>query len=176
MVTSRGISATSIVAAIVLSGCGGSSSAPARSAPTVGATAASPTQAPMSAAAYKAALHQLAQEEAKAHHAVEQALQAQTVAQVRTALGAFAADQRRAAQETAALRPPADAVGPNAQLATAFRDNATALDALLAKVAVAQSVKMALDDVQNDRGVQRAGEELDQALTTLKKLGYSSGE
>lgn len=171
MAASRVISGIAAAAAVVLSGCSGSSSAPVRTAATASATAT-----PMSATAYKAALRHLAQQEDKAHHTVEQALQAHTVAQVRTALKAFAADQRRAAQETAALTPPADAATANARLAAAFRDNASALDALVAKLADAKSVKASLDVVQNDPGVQHAGQELDQALTALKKLGYASGQ
>ena len=129
----------------------------------------------MSAAAYRNALHQVATEESTAQHRVQRAFHARTADQVRSALTAFAADQRRVAQQLTALTPPSNAATANAQLARAFNDNATALESLLTKLRGAKTAKQALRVVQNDRQAQQVGGEIDSALNKLKRLGYTSG-
>jgi hypothetical protein len=129
----------------------------------------------MSAAAYRTALRKVAAEENAAQHKVQGAFHAHTVSQLRSALSAFAADQRHAAQVLGALTPPADATSANAQLATAFRDNADAISTMNTTLASAKTVKQALHMVQNDHAAQQVGHEIDAALTKLKKLSYTTG-
>jgi hypothetical protein len=158
--------------AVVTAGCGssGSSTAGATVQPTP-----TPTTSPLTATAYRLHLHQVAQEENAAQHRVEQAFHAHSVAQVRADLTTFAADQRQAAQQLAALTPPADASAANADLAQAFNDNAGAIQTLLTRLPGAKTVKQALAMVQRDQAAQRVGQEIDSALAKLKKLGYTSG-
>lgn len=156
--------------AALAAGCSSSGSSSAATS-----VSTSPKPDPMSAAAYRSALHQVAQEENTAQRQVQQAFTAHTVARLRAAFATFAADQRHASAQLAALAPPANAVTANAQLAHAFSDNAAAIGHLLTTLAPAKTVKQALAIVQNDRAGQQSGQEIDTALGALKKLGYTSG-
>ena len=171
MTAVRRLAAASSTAVTVLLAVGCASSGSASSAPS----AATPTPTALTAAGYRAALHQVAQEEAAAQQQVQSAFHAHSVAQVRRALAAFAADQRRAASRVGDLRPPSNAVAANDELAHAFSDNARAVASLVTKLAGTKTVKQALGTIQRDRSAQRVGREIDAALTKLKKLGYTSG-
>jgi hypothetical protein len=159
-----------VVPALIASACS-STSSPTAPPPHVGGA----TPASVSAAAYRTALHRVALEENAAQHKVQAAFHARTVSQVRTALATFSVDQRHAAQQIAAVSPPANAVTANAELARAFNDNAVAINAILKRIARAKNVKQALGIVQNDQQAQRVGHEIDTALNKLRKLGYTSG-
>jgi hypothetical protein len=160
--------------AATVTACSSSGPSGTRATP---ATSTTPTPTPivLSAAAYRQALHQVALEEDAAQHQVQQAFHASAVAQLRAGLTTFAADQHHAAHQLTTLTPPANAVAANSQLAQAFTHNATAIDALLTKLATTKTVKQALTIVQNDHAAQQVGHEIDTALAKLKRLGYTAG-
>jgi hypothetical protein len=129
----------------------------------------------LSAGAYKAKLATVATQADKAQHEVERALQAKTVAAIHTRLGAFATADDRLGDQIAALKPPADAEEANTALAKAEHEMAATVRSLLPRVAQANSAKAALALLQSDKRAAAAGQALDNALSRLKKLGYTNG-
>jgi len=156
---------TIIIGAVIAAAvaCGGSSG----SSPT--------TSAALTAPQYKAALAQIAHQESVAQRSVGAAFHAKTISALHRAIAGFAADQARVARELTALRPPANAVVPNSELAKAFSDNATATRAVLSRIDHAPSVTRALALIQAAKGPQQTGQEIDQALSKLRRLGYATG-
>jgi len=128
-----------------------------------------------SAGAYRAKLATIATEADKAQHNVEQALQARTVATIHARLSAFAAADERLGDQIDALKPPTDAEQANTALANAEHDMADTVRSLLPRIAQARTAKAALTLLQNDKQAAKTGQELDAALSQLKKLGYTKG-
>jgi hypothetical protein len=152
-----------------VAGCG-SPGTPTRSTPaTSGATSA------MSGRAYRNFLQHLSHQEDKAHRAVDSALHAGSVATMRKGFLGFAADQQRVSEELSSITPPRNAATANAALAHAFALNHTAIRQLVTAMARATTTKQALSIVMSAQGPQRSGREIDAALSSLKKLGYTSG-
>jgi hypothetical protein len=164
---------TAVALATLSAGCSGSSTPPSSASTAGSPIATAPNR--LSATSYRAALHQVARKESAAQHKVQAAFSAHTVGDIRSALASFASDQRQVAARLQALHPPADAITANAQLASAFSENAMALQKLLTQLAGVSSVKRALSIVQNDKGGQSTGQRIDAALSALHKLGYTAG-
>jgi hypothetical protein len=133
----------------------------------------SSTTTPLTAQQYKRFLRQLAQREDRAHVSFEQSLHGRGVPQLKQALITYASDQEGVASELSAVKPPQNAQAAQAELEKASRDTATAIHAVIPKVAEAKSLQAALLVIQNAKGAQRAGQETDAALAQLQKLGYT---
>jgi hypothetical protein len=145
-----------MLAFALLAGCGGGSSR-------------------LSASAYRARLATLAREADKAQGNVEKALSAKNIAEIQTGLKAFATAEDRLGDEVGRLKPPKDAVAANAELARGEHDTASDVRRVLPKIEKLTSAKAALAFLQQQSGSAKGGRELDDALSKLKKLGYTKG-
>jgi hypothetical protein len=140
-----------------------------------GSSDSSTTTTPMTAQQYTQFLKGLSQEEDQAHKALDQALQAKTVSEIHQGVQAFAADQTDAADKVSKVTPPANAQAANDQLEKAFRDISASITAVLPQLESAGSAQQAIQVIQQAKGPQQTGQELDAALSQLKKLGYTQG-
>ena len=140
----------------LLAGCGGGSSRLSRSA-------------------YRARFATIATEANMAQASLEKGFQAKTVAEIQADLKAFATGVDRVGDELGRLKPPKDAEAANAALASAEHDAAAASRAALSKLATFTSPKAAIAFLTKYQPGVKAGRELDQALSQLKKLGYTKG-
>jgi hypothetical protein len=135
----------------------------------------STTTTALSAQQYTQFLKGLSQQEDQAHKALDQTLQAKSVSEIQQGVQAFAADQTNAANKVSNVTPPANAKVANDQLEKAFKDIAAAIQAVLPQIQSASSPQQALNVIMKAKGPQQAGQELDAALSQLKKLGYTQG-
>jgi len=168
MLNTPTLTVAAVAAAMLVAGCGSSGGS------KTGATSAK-SSSPMSRAQYAQRLHAVAAQEAAAQLSVRKAAGATSVAQLRKTLSGFVGQQKAIAQELGALRPPADAVAANQLLAKGFGDNAAATAQALASIKNAASPKTALATLGRSRAGQSSGQEIDDALGRLKKLGYTKG-
>ena len=129
----------------------------------------------LTAAEYRTKMAQIAQEADVVQGSVEQGLKATSVARLDAVLNKFANSSQRLGVEVAALAPPQNAVAANTELARGETDTATATRAALRKLSAMKSVKSALVYLQGSQANAKGGSELDDALTKLKKLGYTKG-
>lgn len=124
---------------------------------------------------YRSELTKVSKDAGAAHAKVEAtAPQAKTVAQVEAVLRQFAVAEDKLGDEIDSLKVPADAKSANAELASAQHDDATAIRAILPKLAKLKSAQQAfayLQSVGNTKGAQEGND----ALAKLKKLGYTNG-
>lgn len=169
---------TRVLAVGVAAGClavvtGCSSSGSSGTPSTTPSSSRTPT--PLSSAAYSQALHRIATEETQAQTQVGAALHASSVGDLRNGLITFAVDQAHVSTQLRGLTPPANAAAANAALASAFDANASATEAVVARLANVKSVKRAQQIIQNDKAAQRVGARIDAALKKLQKLGYTAG-
>ncbi|HVT64472.1 MAG TPA: hypothetical protein VHD81_04920 [Mycobacteriales bacterium] len=142
-----------------VAGCGSGGSAPS-------------TPATPSTAAYSQALQRIASQETAAQQRVADAFRKQSLPVLRKALKAFQADQTDLAGQLTALVPPQGASGPNARLAGALTDSATAIASLRVRIAHARNVTQAFYVLQSDLDSQRVGRKIGDAITLLTDLGY----
>jgi hypothetical protein len=149
-------------AAFLLAGCGGS-----------GGSSSSSSQ--LSADAYRAQLVKIKQQSNQAQADVAKGLSAKTIADLRSKLDAFASESQRISDEVASLDAPKNAEAANAELAKGEHDTATATQAASAAIAKLKTPHAALAYLQSQLGNAKGGHELDDAITKLKKLGYTSG-
>ncbi|TMM13055.1 MAG: hypothetical protein E6F98_06985 [Actinobacteria bacterium] len=77
----------------------------------------------LSVSEYRAHLRTVAKESDAAQHAVENGFRATSVPQLVKVLTVFGTAQKRIGDEVAALMPPKDADGANAELATGLHDS-----------------------------------------------------
>jgi hypothetical protein len=129
----------------------------------------------LTAAQYRAKLTQLSHEANAAQSAVQQGLKATSVAKLDEILTTFADSAQRLGDEVAAVKAPKNAEAANAELARGEHDTAAATRTAAKKVAGLKSVKAALAYLQTNLGNAKGGRELDDALTKLRKLGYTKG-
>ena len=124
---------------------------------------------------YRSELTKVSKDAGAAHGVVEaSAPRAKTIPQVQAVLRQYAAAEDKLGNEITNLNVPADARSANAELARAQHDDATAIRAILPKLAKFSSAQQAfayLQTVGNTRGAQEGND----ALRQLKKLGYTSG-
>ena len=81
--------------------------------------------------------------------------------------------EEKISREVAALHPQKNAQSANDQLAKRTHDIAAAIDEVIPKVRSAASPAAAI--LNKSSAGAKAGQELDQALTELRKLGYTTG-
>jgi len=161
MLNRLSLSLVIVTACAALAACGsdGSSSGPSR----------------LTATQYKQRLRAVSHREDRAHAALERAFRAKSATEIRRILSAFAADQQTVGAQLAALTPPQNAKTANAQLAGGFRATAAAIRRLMPRLAKAKTPKAEISLMMSAQGPQRAGHQVDAALTRLKKLGYTKG-
>jgi hypothetical protein len=146
------------LATIALSGCGGSGG---------GGT--------LSKSDYRTKLRALGHEAQQAQANVQKGLSANTVAELHARLLAFAATAQHLGDEVAALKPPKDAEAANAELANGEHDSARAVRAAAAAIQNSKTPAAALAYLQKSLSNAKGAHELDEALTKLKNLGYTTG-
>jgi len=129
----------------------------------------------LSASAYRAQLAKIGKQADKAQAQVEKGLRAKSVAEVRARLSAFASAEDRLGDEVSRLKPPKNAQAANTELARGGHDTASATRSAVAKLAKIKNVKEALSFLNSSLGNAKGAHELDQALSELKKLGYTKG-
>lgn len=111
---------------------------------------------------------------ATAHSALSLgAATATTVPQLQTKLRRFAAAEDGLGDRLVELKPPKDAVTANALLAKGEHDDAAELRKLIPKLAKFSSLRQALHFL-NHIGHTRGGQEQDEAIARLRKLGYTT--
>jgi hypothetical protein len=154
---SRNLAAVTALALVcsLLAGCGGSSR--------------------LSRSANRARLATLGKEANKVQADVEKAFEAKSVAEIEMRLKSFAAADDRLGDEVSRLRPPKDAEAANAELARGEHDTSASVRAVLPRVAKFSSPKAAIAFLNSTVGNAKGGHELDQALSQLRKLGYTTG-
>ena len=146
------------LAAIALAGCGGSSDG-----------------GRLSKSDYKAKLRALGHEAQQAQADVQKGLSAKTVAELHARLLAFAATSQHIGDEVAALKPPKDAEAANAELANGEHDSAKAVRDAAAAIKDAKTPAAAIAYLQKSLANAKGAHELDDGLTKLRKLGYTTG-
>jgi len=146
-----GFGAAAVTLLLLVSGCGGSGR--------------------LSASNYRSHLETIAKESDAAQHAVEKGFQSTSVPQLVKVLSVFGAVEKRIGDEVAALKPPKDAEAANTELATGQHDTASEVQALLPKIKKMPSAKAAIAYLSKTP-TTKGGQEVDEALTMLKKLGY----
>jgi hypothetical protein len=129
----------------------------------------------LSASAYRAQLAKIGKQADKAQAQVEKALSAKSVAEIRARLSAFAKADDRLGDEVRRLNPPKNAHAANTELVRGEHDTASASRSAVAKLAKIKNVKEALSFLNSSLGNAKGAHELDQALSELKKLGYTKG-
>jgi hypothetical protein len=130
----------------------------------------------LSASAYRSKLATISHQANEAQTAVERrGLHAKSISDLTRELALFANASQRLGDEVKALKPPKDADSANALLERGEYDTATAVRTALPKLARMKSVKAAITYLSGSLGNEKGGRELDQAITQLKKLGYTKG-
>jgi hypothetical protein len=127
----------------------------------------------LSATSYRAHLARVGRESDAAQRNVEKGFQAKSVSQLAKVLTSFAAAERRIGDEVAMLKPPKDAQAANTELANGLHDTAAEVHAFLPRVKKMPTPRAAIAFLQKSAQT-KGGRELDDALATLKKLGYIS--
>ncbi len=126
-------------------------------------------------AQYKSKLADISKQADSAHGDLSQgAKQAVTVADVQSVLNRYAAAEQRLGDEISKLKPPANAVAANAELARGWHDDSAEIKALVPKLDKFKSAAEAfafLQSIPHTKG----GTEQDAAVQKLTKLGYTSG-
>jgi hypothetical protein len=129
----------------------------------------------LSAAAYRSQLAKISKQADAAHGAVDRgAPAAKTVAQVEALLRRYGAAEARIGGEVSALNAPDNAKAANAELARGEQDDASEIHALLPKLAKFKTVQQTFAYLQK-LGHTKGGQEQDDAISKLKKLGYTTG-
>ncbi len=153
----------------VVAGCSSSGSAGPATSPSI-------NPSPVSSFIYSKVLTTIVDLENKAQHDVTLAFKAKTVARMRAQLTAFANVQAQAAAVLGGGTPPAKAQSANAALKKAFSDNVTVIRTLVTRLASAKTVTQAVQLIRADSDVVRVSQEINNALTELQSLGFTSGE
>jgi len=155
--------AAALAAVIVLAGCGSSGGSGGGGGGT------------LSKSEYKAKLQALGHEAQQAQADVAKGLNAKTVAELHSRLLAFAATSQHLGDEVAALKPPKDAAAANAELAQGEHDSAKAIRDAAAAIQNSKTPQAALAYLQKSLSNAKGAHELNDALTKLKNLGYTTG-
>jgi len=162
----RGILVIAPFLALLLAACGSSGGS---------GNSTSTQQKRLTPALYRAQVAIIKREADKAQTDVAQGLQAKSVTELKQRIDAFAAATQRIGDEVAALNPPQNAAAANAQLAQGLHDIATGTSAVSSKIANLKSVGAAIAYIEHAKGPVKGGREVSKALTTLQKLGYTTG-
>jgi hypothetical protein len=125
----------------------------------------------LSASAYRAHLATVAKESDAAQGKVEKGFEAASVGQLVKVLTSFAAAERRIGDEVGVLKAPKDAEAANTELASGLHDTAAEVQTIVPKVEKRPTAKAAISFLQKTAQT-KGGRELDDALASLKRLGY----
>ena len=129
----------------------------------------------LSAGAYRTQLLKIKQQSNAAEGQVVKGLQAKSIPELRKRLDDFAAASQRIGDEVAKLKAPKNAEAANAELAQGEKDTATATRAASAAVAKLKTPQAAISYLQHSLANAKGSRELDDSITKLKQLGYTSG-
>jgi len=129
----------------------------------------------LSAAEYRAKLATISRQANRAQTEVEKGLHAKTVKDLQARLTTFANAEQQIASEVRALKPPKDAQEANSELAVGAEDTGKATQAAATKIGRFKTPKAAVAALQSSLGNAKGGHELDDALSKLKRLGYTKG-
>jgi hypothetical protein len=125
--------------------------------------------------AYRTKLAQLKQEAASAQAGVAKGLQAKTLAELRGRLDAFAETTQRIGDEVAKLEPPANAEAANTELAAGLHETARATRDASKQITGLHTPREAISYLEHSPLNKKGAHQVDEALTRLKQLGYTSG-
>ena len=125
--------------------------------------------------AYRTKLAQVKQEAASAQASVARGLQAKTLAELRGRLDAFAESTQRIGDEVANLKPPANAETANAELADGLHETARATRDASKQITGLHTPREAISYLEHSPLNKKGAHQVDEALTRLKQLGYTSG-
>ena len=129
----------------------------------------------LSQSAYRAKLAQIKQEAASAQASVARGLQAKTLAELRGRLDAFAETTQRIGDEVAKLKPPENADAANTELADGLRETARATREASKQITGLHTPREAISYLEHSPLNKKGAKQVDEALTRLKQLGYTSG-
>jgi len=129
----------------------------------------------LSAGAYKAKIAAIGAEANKAQTAVESGMQAKTTAALVATLTTFAGSEEKISKEVDALDPPKNAQAANDELSRGTHDVSAAIQDLIPEIKDAATPAAALAIISKSSAGAKAGQEIDHAITELRKLGYTSG-
>lgn len=125
--------------------------------------------------AYRTKLAQIKQEAASAQASVAKGLQAKTLAELRGRLDAFADSTQRIGDEVADLNPPENATDANAELADGLHETARATRDASKQIAGLHTPREAIAYLEQSPLNKKGARQVDEALSRLKQLGYTSG-
>ena len=125
--------------------------------------------------AYRTKLAQIKQEAASAQASVAKGLQAKTLAELRGRLDAFAESTQRIGDEVANLKPPQNAEAANTELADGLHETARATRAASKQIAGLHTPREAISYLEHSPLNQKGARQVNEALTKLHQLGYTSG-
>lgn len=125
--------------------------------------------------AYRTKLAQVKQEAASAQASVAKGLQAKTLAELRGRLDAFAESTQRIGDEVAKLKPPANAEAANTELAEGLHETARATRDASKQITGLHTPREAISYLEHSPLNEKGAHQVDEALTRLKQLGYTSG-
>jgi hypothetical protein len=128
----------------------------------------------LSATEYRTQLDHLGERAREAQEELARGLTATSVAQLEGILAEFAQEEQAIAQEVAGLDPPKAAEDANAQLAIAQHRFAAAFVDVLPTLEAARTVEAARAKLRRSEEFAVAGQQVDHAISVLKKLGYMS--
>ena len=129
----------------------------------------------LSQSAYRAKLAQIKQEAASAQASVARGLQAKTLAELRGRLDAFAESTQRIGDEVAKLNPPENADAANTELADGLRETARATREASKQITGLHTPREAISYLEHSPLNKKGAKQVDEALTRLKQLGYTTG-
>jgi hypothetical protein len=125
--------------------------------------------------AYRTKLAQVKQEAASAQTSVANGLQAKTLAELRGRLDAFAESTQRIGDEVANLKPPQNAEAANTELADGLHETARATRDASKQITGLHTPREAISYLEHSPLNKKGARQVDEALTRLKQLGYTSG-
>ena len=129
----------------------------------------------LSADAYRAKLAQIKQEAAAAQTHVALGLQAKSLSELRQRLEDFATATSKIGDDVAKLNPPQNAEAANTELADGLHETARATRAASEQVSKLHSTREAISYLEHSPANRKGAHQVDEALTRLKQLGYTSG-
>jgi len=125
--------------------------------------------------AYRTKLAQVKQEAASAQASVAKGLQAKTLAELRGRLDAFAESTQRIGDEVANFKPPQNAEAANTELADGLHETARATRDASKQITGLHTPREAISYLEHSPLNKKGAHQVDEALTRLKQLGYTSG-
>ena len=125
--------------------------------------------------AYRTKLAQVKQEAASAQASVAKGLQAKTLAELRGRLDAFAESTQRIGDEVANLKPPQNAEAANTELADGLHETARATRDASKQITSLHTPREAISYLEHSTLNKKGARQVDEALTKLRQLGYTSG-